>query len=52
VDLRELGTEMAALSPESMELQREAVQQQVELHEVEAMTMQWEAQRPEDALGR
>jgi serine/threonine-protein kinase len=44
VDLRELGTEMAALSPESMELLREAVQQQAELQESEAMTMQWEAQ--------
>lgn len=44
VDLRELGTEMAALSSESMDLLREAVQQQVALHESEAMTMQWEAQ--------
>jgi len=44
VDLRELGTDMAALSPEAMELLREAVQQQVELHESESMTMQWEAQ--------
>ncbi|WP_158623964.1 serine/threonine-protein kinase [Corallococcus llansteffanensis] len=44
VDLRELGTEMAALSPESMELLREAVQQQVERRGSESMTMQWEAQ--------
>jgi len=44
VDLRELGTEMAVLSPEAMKLLREAVQEQVELHESEAMTMQWEAQ--------
>jgi len=42
--MRELSTEMAARSPESMELLRESVQQQVELHESEAMTMQWEAQ--------
>jgi serine/threonine protein kinase len=44
VDLRELGTDMAALSSEAMELLREAVQEQVELHESESMTMQWEAQ--------
>jgi serine/threonine-protein kinase len=44
VDLRELGTDLAALASEEMELLREAVQQQVELHESEAMTMQWEAQ--------
>lgn len=50
VDLRELGTEMVALSPESIELLRDAVQQQVELYEAETMTMQWEAQGPEDAL--
>ena len=44
VDLRELGTDMAALASDEMELLREAIRQQVELHESEAMTMQWEAQ--------
>lgn len=44
VDMRELGTDMAALSADAMELLCEAVQQQVELHESAAMTMQWEAQ--------